>query len=84
MESSKRQYFKTFNYCFQNWQRWQAFINKNLKSSGSISVDGAAKAAVELTSPFAPLPVEFEGNSIDVEFTFDYDVFGSFGRNKIL
>ncbi len=57
---------------------------KIVKSSGSVSTDDAAKAAIEMTAPFAPLPVEFEGNSIDVEFTFDYNVFGSFGRNKIL
>ncbi len=47
------------------------------KSSGSVSNDDAAKAAIELTAPFKPLPPEFKGNSIDIEFTFDYNVLGA-------
>lgn len=47
------------------------------KSSGSISNDDAAKAAIELTAPFKPLPPEFKGSNIDIEFTFDYNVLGA-------
>lgn len=47
------------------------------KSSGSIPNDDAAKAAIELTAPFKPLPPEFKGSSIDIEFTFDYNVLGA-------
>lgn len=47
------------------------------RSSGSVSNDDAAKAAIELTAPFKPLPPEFKGNSIDIEFTFDYNVLGA-------
>lgn len=47
------------------------------KSSGSVANDDAAKAAIELTAPFKPLPPEFKGNSIDIEFTFDYNVLGA-------
>ena len=47
------------------------------KSSGSISNDDAAKAAIELTAPFTPLPPEFKGSNIDIEFTFDYNVLGA-------
>lgn len=47
------------------------------KSSGSIPNDDAAKAAIELTAPFQPLPPEFKGSSIDIEFTFDYNVLGA-------
>lgn len=47
------------------------------KSSGSVSNDDAAKAAIELTAPFKPLPPEFKGSSIDIEFTFDYNVLGA-------
>lgn len=47
------------------------------KSSGSVSNDEAAKAAIELTAPFKPLPPEFKGSNIDIEFTFDYNVLGA-------
>jgi TonB family protein len=46
------------------------------KSSGLPSADQAALKAVELTAPFRPLPVDFKGQSIDIQFTFDYRVFG--------
>lgn len=47
------------------------------KSSSIPSVDKAAMSAVELTAPFKRLPPEFKGNSIDIQFTFDYNVFGA-------
>ncbi len=46
------------------------------KSSGLQSADQAALKAVELTAPFRPLPGDFKGQSIDIQFTFDYNVFG--------
>lgn len=46
------------------------------KSSGLQAADRAAMHAVELTAPFKPLPPEYKGNSIDIQFTFDYNVFG--------
>ena len=49
---------------------------KVVKSSGTPLADKAALAAVELTAPFRPLPSEFKGPSIDIQFTFDYNVFG--------
>ena len=51
------------------------------KSSGSIPNDDAAKAAIELTAPFKPLPPDFKGPNIDIQFTFDYNVFGAAGYN---
>ena len=48
-----------------------------LKSSGLPAADQAALRAVELTAPFRPLPAEFKGQSIDIQFTFDYNVFGA-------
>jgi len=48
-----------------------------VRSSGQQLSDMAAKKAVELTAPFRPLPPEFKGNSIDIEFTFDYNVLGA-------
>ncbi|MGN1154289.1 MAG: energy transducer TonB, partial [Candidatus Gastranaerophilaceae bacterium] len=48
-----------------------------LKSSGLPAADQAALRAVELTAPFRPLPAEFRGQSIDIQFTFDYNVFGA-------
>lgn len=49
------------------------------KSSGLPSADSAAVNAVKLTAPFKPLPAEFKGQSIDIQFTFDYNVFGASG-----
>ena len=49
------------------------------KSSGLPSSDKAALNAVELTAPFRPLPADFKGSSIDIQFTFDYNVFGASG-----
>ncbi len=49
------------------------------KSSGVPSADKAALNAVELTAPFKPLPVGFKGSNIDIQFTFDYNVFGASG-----
>lgn len=50
---------------------------KVIKSSGSNESDLAAKKAIELTAPFKPLPPEYKSNSIDIEFTFDYNVIGA-------
>lgn len=45
-----------------------------LRSSGNSENDRAAISAVQLTAPFRPLPPEFRGPDIDIEFTFDYNV----------
>ena len=47
------------------------------KSSGLPSADQAALKAVELTAPFRPLPADFKGQNIDIQFTFDYNVFNA-------
>lgn len=47
------------------------------KSSGVPSADKAALSAVELSAPFRRLPPEFRDPSIDIQFTFDYNVFGA-------
>lgn len=47
------------------------------KSSGMAVADNAAMHAVELTAPFKPLPPEYKGDTIDIQFTFDYNVFGA-------
>ena len=49
------------------------------RSSGLPAADKAAIDAVKLTAPFRPLPPEFKGNSVDIQFTFDYNVFGISG-----
>lgn len=51
------------------------------KSSGIPNADRAALSAVELTAPFRQLPADFKGASIDIQFTFDYNVFGASGYN---
>ena len=47
------------------------------RSSGLQSADNAAIDAVKLTAPFRPLPPDFKGQSVDIQFTFDYNVFGA-------
>lgn len=47
------------------------------KSSGLQNADKAAINAVHLAAPFRPLPPDFKGQSIDIQFTFDYNVFGA-------
>lgn len=47
------------------------------KSSGLQNADAAALNAVKLAAPFRPLPAEFKGQNIDIQFTFDYNVFGA-------
>lgn len=47
------------------------------KSSGLPAADQAALNAVKLTAPFRPLPADYKGTSIDIQFTFDYNVFGA-------
>lgn len=50
------------------------------KSSGVPLADRAAMSAIELTAPFRPLPPEFRGQSVPIEFTFDYNVLNSILR----
>ncbi len=50
---------------------------KVLKSSGVAAADAAARQAVQLTAPFRPLPPEYKGSNVDIQFTFDYNVFGA-------
>ena len=47
------------------------------KSSGLPEADKAAINAVHLTAPFKPLPANFKGQSVDIQFTFDYNVMSS-------
>ena len=47
------------------------------KSSGTANVDRAALKAIELTAPFRPLPEDFQGQNIDIQFTFDYRTLNS-------
>ena len=53
---------------------------KVYKSSGLQIADNAAINAVKLTAPFRPLPPEFKGDKVDIQFTFDYTVFGISGN----
>lgn len=51
------------------------------RTSGEPDTDRAAISAVQLSAPFKPLPTDFSGSSIDIQFTFDYNVFGVGGRS---
>lgn len=50
------------------------------KSSGLRAFDNAAINAVELTAPFRPLPPEYKGFEIDIEFVFEI---GNNSQNKV-
>jgi TonB family protein len=45
-------------------------------SSGLPVADQAALTAVRAAAPFPPLPAAYTGNSVDVEFDFDYEMMG--------
>ena len=47
------------------------------KSSGSQANDQAAISAVQMSAPFRALPPEFTGSSVEIDFTFDYNVLGA-------
>ena len=49
-------------------------------SSEKPESDEAAINAVKAAAPFRPLPPEYRGNDIDIQFTFDYNVFGIGGK----
>lgn len=44
------------------------------KSSRNVATDNAAVNALLDTAPFDPLPEDFMGKSVDIQFTFDYKV----------
>lgn len=48
-----------------------------VKSSGIPPFDTSTLNAIRFSAPFAPLPKEYKGDSVDIEFTFDYNVWGS-------
>ena len=52
----------------------QLLSSKIQKTSGSFAVDRAALKAVQLAAPFKPLPINFNEESIDIQFSFDYNV----------
>ncbi len=55
-------------------------MNYRIKqSSGTQVADQAALAAIMASAPFRPLPVNYRENSIDVEFIFDYEIYGQGG-----
>lgn len=43
-------------------------------SSGADSLDRAAVAGISASNPFPPLPAEFKGDQIRVQFTFSYNM----------
>ena len=48
---------------------------RTVDSSGNSESDSAALDAVKVSAPFRPLPPEYRGQDIDIQFTFDYNVF---------
>ncbi len=48
---------------------------KVFQSSGNPKADKAAMDAVYSVAPFKPLPADYKGKSVDIQFTFDYNVF---------
>jgi TonB family protein len=48
-----------------------------VQSSGSPALDQVALDAVSQASPFDPLPDAYQGDSVEINFTFDVNVFGS-------
>ena len=44
-----------------------------LKSSGNSEMDNVALETVKATAPFQPLPLSFTGETVDVNFSFNYN-----------
>ena len=47
------------------------------QSSGLQAADRAALSAVQISAPFRPLPADYRQGSVDIQFTFDYNVFAA-------
>lgn len=62
---------------FKVGKRGELLSVKVAKTSGSQSNDQAAISAVQMSAPFRALPPEFTGTSVEIEFTFDYNVLGA-------
>ncbi len=65
---------------FKIGRRGELLSIKVTKSSGSQANDQAAIRAVQMSAPFRPLPPEHKDSSIDIDFTFDYNVLGASQR----
>lgn len=46
---------------------------KILKSSNNFAIDNSALEALKKSKPLKPLPKEFKGKDVDIQFTFDYN-----------
>lgn len=55
---------------------------KTEKSSGNLSIDQSALSAVQESAPFDPLPAGSPDDDIDIQFTFDYNVFLDIEKNR--
>jgi TonB family protein len=53
------------------------------QSSGSPPADQAAMSAVRASAPFRQLPPNYRGQDIDVQFIFDYEIYGKGGQAKM-
>ena len=49
---------------------------KVIKSSGSAKADKAALEAVKKSAPFNPLPKQYTGNNLEIQYTFGYNIMG--------
>jgi TonB family protein len=47
---------------------------KLIRPSDNEKLNQSTLKAIEKTAPFAPLPEEYEKNTISIEFSFDYNV----------
>jgi TonB family protein len=43
-------------------------------NSGAESLDRAAVASISMSHPFPPLPAEYHGDTIRLQFTFQYNM----------
>jgi len=45
-----------------------------VSQSGTEALDRAAVAGISASNPFPPLPTEFKGNEIRLQFNFAYNI----------
>ncbi|MEH1822029.1 MAG: energy transducer TonB, partial [Nostoc sp.] len=53
-----------------------------VQTSGFRVTDEVAMNAIQRAAPFAPLPTGYRKNYIDIEFTFDINVFGELNLSR--
>lgn len=56
---------------------------KLIASSGDHDFDASVKKAIQKTSPYRPLPPEYDGKAVEIDLIFDYNKYGKFIKQHL-